>query len=102
MISKSFKNNGYVIIKKLIPQKNCNKISKLINKLKKVKKSDQFDMDFPFSKIKNFKKVIIPNKKDLDKLDGYIDYEKILNYAHKITSNKKKNILKENLHKVCL
>lgn len=95
MISKSFKNNGYVIIKKLIPQKNCDRISKLINKLKTVKKSDQFDMDFPFSKIKNFKKVIVPNKKDLNKLDGYIDYKKILNYAHKITSNKKKIFLKK-------
>ena len=88
MSIKNYNRNGYLVVKNIITKKNCNKILNIIKKLKKNKKNTT-DNDHPFSKIKNYKKVIILKNKNLISFKKLVNSKKILDLAEKISGKKK-------------
>jgi len=75
---KSFKKNGYLVIKNIFTKSDCRKISTLVKKNQNKLIISELDKDHPFSKIRNNSKVSVLNKINEKKLYKISNIDKIL------------------------
>ena len=87
---KSFKKNGYLVIKNIFTKSDCRKISTLVKKNQNKLIISELDKDHPFSKIRNNSKVSVLNKINEKKLYKISNIDKILDIGSKLREKEMK------------